>query len=80
MRTWRCRSHSLTHASVDATCSATHGGATRNLPYVCARRYVMQHVGKMWPRVSVHWHDRYSDRAIELLAFNGLGQVGAFAS
>ncbi|OQS03667.1 hypothetical protein THRCLA_04011, partial [Thraustotheca clavata] len=36
--------------------------------------YVLSKVGKMWPRVNVHWNDRYSDRAIELLAFYGLGQ------
>ncbi|RHY84306.1 hypothetical protein DYB31_008191 [Aphanomyces astaci] len=36
--------------------------------------YVMQKVGKMWPRVNVHWNDRYSDRALELIAFNGFGQ------
>ncbi|OQS07110.1 hypothetical protein THRCLA_00867 [Thraustotheca clavata] len=37
-------------------------------------RYVMSKVGHMWPRVLVHWNDRYSDRALELLAFNGMGQ------
>ncbi|OQR84819.1 hypothetical protein ACHHYP_12774 [Achlya hypogyna] len=37
-------------------------------------RYVLSKVGHMWPRVNVHWNDRYSDRALELLAFNGLGQ------
>ncbi|OQS07119.1 hypothetical protein THRCLA_00866, partial [Thraustotheca clavata] len=36
--------------------------------------YVMGKVGMMWPRVNVHWNDRYSDRALELIAFNGVGQ------
>ncbi|RHY31434.1 hypothetical protein DYB32_003502 [Aphanomyces invadans] len=36
--------------------------------------YVMQKVGKMWPRVNVHWNDRYSDRALELIVFNGFAQ------
>ncbi|OQR89159.1 hypothetical protein THRCLA_09892 [Thraustotheca clavata] len=44
------------------------------LPGEDMERYVMCKVGKMWPRVNVHWNDRYSDRAFELLAFNGLGQ------
>ncbi|OQS07091.1 hypothetical protein THRCLA_00900 [Thraustotheca clavata] len=44
------------------------------LPGEDMERYVMTKVGHMWPRVNVHWNDRYSDRALELLAFNGLGQ------
>ncbi|EQC28007.1 hypothetical protein SDRG_14279 [Saprolegnia diclina VS20] len=36
--------------------------------------YVLSKVGRMWPRVRVHWDDRYSDRALELFVFNGLGQ------
>ncbi|OQR84811.1 hypothetical protein ACHHYP_12772 [Achlya hypogyna] len=36
--------------------------------------YVLSKVGHMWPRVRVHWDDRYSDRALELLVFHGLGQ------
>ncbi|KDO35719.1 hypothetical protein SPRG_18867 [Saprolegnia parasitica CBS 223.65] len=36
--------------------------------------YVLSKVGRMWPRVRVHWDDRYSDRALELLVFHGLGQ------
>ncbi|KDO17323.1 hypothetical protein SPRG_17186, partial [Saprolegnia parasitica CBS 223.65] len=36
--------------------------------------YVLSKVGRMWPRVRVHWDDRYSDRALELSVFNGLGQ------
>ncbi|OQR84821.1 hypothetical protein ACHHYP_12781 [Achlya hypogyna] len=44
------------------------------LPGEDMERYVMSKVGKMWPRVNVHWNDRYSDRAVELIAFNGFGQ------
>ncbi|OQS03666.1 hypothetical protein THRCLA_04012 [Thraustotheca clavata] len=44
------------------------------LPGEDMESYVMSKVGKIWPRVNVHWNDRYSDRALELLAFNGLGQ------
>ncbi|EQC28008.1 hypothetical protein SDRG_14280 [Saprolegnia diclina VS20] len=44
------------------------------LPGEDMERYVMSKVGSMWPRVNVHWNDRYSDRALELLVFNGLGQ------
>ncbi|EQC28009.1 hypothetical protein SDRG_14281 [Saprolegnia diclina VS20] len=44
------------------------------LPGEDMERYVMSKLGHMWPRVNVHWNDRYSDRALELLAFNGLGQ------
>ncbi|KDO25280.1 hypothetical protein SPRG_09110 [Saprolegnia parasitica CBS 223.65] len=44
------------------------------LPGEDMERYVMSKVGHMWPRVNVHWNDRYSDRALELLAFNGFGQ------
>ncbi|OQR84828.1 hypothetical protein ACHHYP_12770 [Achlya hypogyna] len=44
------------------------------LPGEDMERYVLSKVGHMWPRVNVHWNDRYSDRALELLAFNGLGQ------
>ncbi|EQC28005.1 hypothetical protein SDRG_14277 [Saprolegnia diclina VS20] len=44
------------------------------LPGEDMERYVMSKVGSMWPRVNVHWNDRYSDRALELLAFNGFGQ------
>ena len=36
--------------------------------------YVMSKMGKMWPRTLVHWDDRYSDRALELLAFDGVAQ------
>ncbi|OQR86005.1 hypothetical protein ACHHYP_11097 [Achlya hypogyna] len=36
--------------------------------------YVLSKVGHMWPQVRVHWDDRYSDRALELLVFQGLGQ------
>ncbi|KAF0698093.1 hypothetical protein As57867_011219, partial [Aphanomyces stellatus] len=43
------------------------------LPGEDGERYVLSKVGHMWPRVNVHWNDRYSDRAIELIAFNGLG-------
>ncbi|ETV93292.1 hypothetical protein H310_12720 [Aphanomyces invadans] len=43
------------------------------LPGEDGERYVMSKVGHMWPRVNVHWNDRYSDRALELLVFNGLG-------
>ncbi|OQR84833.1 hypothetical protein ACHHYP_12775 [Achlya hypogyna] len=44
------------------------------LPGEDKERYVMQRFGHIWPRVQVHWDDRYSDRALELIAFNGLGQ------
>ncbi|RHY31695.1 hypothetical protein DYB32_003251 [Aphanomyces invadans] len=43
------------------------------LPAEDGERYVMSKVGHMWPRVNVHWNDRYSDRALELLVFHGLG-------
>ncbi|KAF0719666.1 Aste57867_880 [Aphanomyces stellatus] len=36
--------------------------------------YVMTKVGHMWPTVEVFWTDRYSDQALSLLVFNGLGQ------
>ncbi|KAF0693853.1 Aste57867_15221 [Aphanomyces stellatus] len=36
--------------------------------------YVMGKVGKMWPPIGVHWNDRYSDRALSLMAFHGMGQ------
>ncbi|KAF0696553.1 Aste57867_12701 [Aphanomyces stellatus] len=35
--------------------------------------YVMSKVGKMWPKVHVFWNDRYSDKALNLLVFNGVG-------
>ena len=38
------------------------------------QQYVMEKLGKMWPRTLGHWNDRYSDRALELIAFNGVGQ------
>ncbi|KAF0694309.1 Aste57867_14805 [Aphanomyces stellatus] len=42
------------------------------LPAEDGERYVMSKVGHMWPRVNVHWNDRYSDRALELFVFNGM--------
>ena len=36
--------------------------------------YIMHNVGNMLPHSIVNWNDRYSDRALELIAFNGLGQ------
>ncbi|KAG9401114.1 hypothetical protein AC1031_009872 [Aphanomyces cochlioides] len=44
------------------------------LPGEDMEAYVMSKVGKMWPRVNVHWNDRYSDRALEMLVFNGVAQ------
>ncbi|CAK4072557.1 unnamed protein product [Aphanomyces euteiches] len=44
------------------------------LPGEDMEAYVMSKVGKMWPRVLVHWNDRYSDRALQLLVFNGFAQ------
>ncbi|KAH9098988.1 hypothetical protein LEN26_016482 [Aphanomyces euteiches] len=44
------------------------------LPGEDMEAYVMNKVGKMWPRVNVHWNDRYSDRALELIAFSGVAQ------
>ncbi|KAF0696554.1 Aste57867_12702 [Aphanomyces stellatus] len=35
--------------------------------------YVMSKVRPMWPPIHVVWFDRYSDHALELLAFHGVG-------
>ncbi|KAF0719670.1 hypothetical protein As57867_000883, partial [Aphanomyces stellatus] len=35
--------------------------------------YVMTKVGKMWPKVHVFWNQRYSDYALKLFVFNGIG-------
>ncbi|KAF0703821.1 Aste57867_7499 [Aphanomyces stellatus] len=44
------------------------------LPGEDMEAYILGKIGKIWPRVNVHWNDRYSDRALGLLIFAGLGQ------
>ena len=35
---------------------------------------MVHQVGNIWPKVLVPWNDKYSDRALKVLVFHGLGQ------